>query len=162
MCLFRPFPLQNTLERWKGTRAVCELAIFSRASAPDAVSYGEVPVGEKMASTSVACPLCLHPSFNQTNTMLAAFLNFLQRPLRCPLCEFEAVDQTTLILHVVKHLTESMAIPSKSFQYSCKQCNAFHCQEFSELTSHVESEHPDRKFICSHCCKLFKGSFRLS
>ena len=114
-------------------------------------------------ATAIACPLCLHSSFSQVNDLVSAFLSFIQRPLFCPLCNHVADTSLAMREHLAQHLTpqhDSVA-PAKQEQnkFTCKQCGSFTTNDIAILRLHVESEHPERKFLCVHCCKLFKGIF---
>jgi hypothetical protein len=118
-------------------------------------------------ATTVACPLCLHSSFSQVNNFVTAFLNFFERPLNCPLCGHLAASATELKEHLNQHLTPldannvklALVSPQDPKKYACKQCGTFETNDIAVLRLHVESEHPERRFLCVHCCKLFKGTY---
>ena len=130
---------------------------------------------------AVACPLCNGQSFVHVNNLLVSLANFLQCPLNCPVCGFSATCSSVLSEHLVQHYHSALPPappPSSSLvdhhscsdrngehpagsdtkYYQCQQCNVFRAEDVSALKSHVESEHPDRRFLCTHCCKLFKGT----
>lgn len=115
-------------------------------------------------AASVACPLCLHTSFSQVNIFVSAFLNFFERPLNCPLCDQLTNNATELKEHLSEHLNYQHATDVKTptdqldtKKYTCKQCGSFETNDMATLKLHVESDHPERKFLCAVCCKLFKG-----
>ena len=120
-------------------------------------------------ATEVACPLCLNSSFSLVQNFITAFLNFFERPLNCPLCDHLACNATALKEHLNQHLTSqhvrNVKLPSDSPQeskkYACKQCGTFETNDIAVLRLHVESEHPERRFLCVNCCKLFKGTYFL-
>ncbi|KZS14568.1 Zinc finger 813-like protein [Daphnia magna] len=120
-------------------------------------------------AASVACPLCLHSSFSQVNLFVTAFLNFFERPLNCPLCDHLAGNATALKEHLNEHLTlqhpNAVKTPIDQLdikKYACKQCANFETNDIAALRLHVESEHPERKFLCVVCCKLFKAQASLT
>ena len=118
-------------------------------------------------ATEVACPLCLNSSFSLVQNFITAFLNFFERPLNCPLCDHLACNATALKEHLNQHLTSQhvrnvklpSVSPQESKKYACKQCGTFETNDIAVLRLHVESEHPERRFLCVNCCKLFKGTY---
>lgn len=112
----------------------------------------------------VACPLCFHSSFPLVNDLISALLSFLQRPLNCPICNHLAESTQDLRDHLVEHLPSQNRVVTpveEHNRYVCKQCGVFQTNDILQLRQHVESDHPDRKFLCVHCCKLFKGTLIL-
>ena len=117
-----------------------------------------------MAAEVQSCPVCLNESFSTAGDLILAFVGFLQRPLTCPLCSALAPDASTLSQHLLLHLpprqSEVVQVSTQQqTQYDCKQCQSFHTPDLSALRLHVEAAHPERKFLCVQCLKLFKGMF---
>ena len=119
-----------------------------------------------MAATAVqSCPVCLHVSFSSVSDYILAFVGFLQRPPTCPLCGALAPDAQSLGQHLLQHLpseqqqsnVDPVAASHHQTQYGCKKCEKFFTPDLESMKLHVEAEQPDRKFLCIHCCKLFKG-----
>lgn len=124
----------------------------------------------------VACPLCRNESAFTVNSLLSALVEFLGNPLRCPVCTFAASCSSEMRQHLMEHQSNtetpptigSSTVPSclkdakdatKCSKFQCKLCRVYQTDDLAAWKTHVESDHPDRKFNCPHCCKLFKGPF---
>lgn len=149
MCLFfflRQYTLRLELKRrWKPS-------IFR------ALDSGRRFLMRRIMAAALACPLCLHQGFSHPNQLIQLMLDFLQRPLSCPICGCQASNVSELSKHLVQH---SLAFQQQALQFHCKQNGClFSSTDLAALRLHVESEHPERKYLCVHCCKLFKGTRR--
>ena len=117
------------------------------------------------AGALLSCPLCLQGTISNQSYLISLFLDFLQRPLSCPICAFTAASASELSSHLANHLEpqvkqedDSGPVQQNEKLYTCKQCKGgFSSTNLTEMKLHAESEHPERKFFCNHCCKLFKG-----
>lgn len=117
------------------------------------------------AGALLSCPLCLQGTFSNQSYLISLFLDFLRRPLSCPICAFTAASASELSSHLAHHLEpqvkqedDSGRVQQDEKLFTCKQCKGgFSSTDLTEMKLHAESEHPERKFFCNHCCKLFKG-----
>ena len=130
----------------------------------------------------VACPLCRNDSGLTVNNLLSALVEFLENPLRCPVCAFTASCSPVMHQHLIQHRSnaDADALPAsqsatahscvkvmsdpvaKCSKFHCKLCPMYQTDDVVAWRTHVESDHPDRKFICTRCCKLFKGKLSSS
>ena len=131
--------------------------------------------------SSVACPLCQASNFPTAACLISALIKFIDEPLKCPLCACRLQSAASLREHLVNHShtqqsgkyvegLKSRNLPSdaphpvtqvtnstiiKSFK--CRQCS-YEAADIMSLHNHLNAMHPERKFLCNHCLKSFKGS----
>ena len=131
--------------------------------------------------SSVACPLCQASNFPTAACLISALIKFIDEPLKCPLCACRLQSAASLREHLVNHSHTQQSVkyvenlkgrnlPSdaphpvtqvtnstiiKSFK--CRQCS-YEAADIMSLHNHLNAMHPERKFLCNHCLKSFKGN----